>query len=156
MGFIMLTICFAVLGGAYTQLKTQSAAFVVIYSLAQFFFNFGPNTTTFIYPAEVFPTAVRTTAHGISAATGKLGAILAAQCFTLLVNVGGTNNFVGQTLIIFAALCFLGLLFTFLLPETMGKSLEELNGDAEYIPVVEKNGGALIPSNTSAVTLDMI
>lgn len=39
----------------------------------------GPNTTTYIIPAEVFPTRYRATAHGISAAFGKLGAVL-SQC----------------------------------------------------------------------------
>lgn len=35
------------------------------------------NTTTFIIPGEVFPTRYRSTAHGISAASGKFGAIIA-------------------------------------------------------------------------------
>jgi PHS family inorganic phosphate transporter-like MFS transporter len=52
----------------------------------------------------------------------------------MLVDWGGepkSNHFMGPTLIILAGLCFLGLLFTFLLPETMGKSLEELGGEEE-------------------------
>lgn len=80
MGFTMLTICFLVLGVGYDAIKSNSvAAFVVIYSLAQFFFNFGPNSTTFIYPAELFPTAVRSSGHGIAAASGKLGAIVSVS-----------------------------------------------------------------------------
>ncbi len=39
-------------------------------------FNFGPNSTTYITPAELFPTRYRATCHGISAASGKLGSIL--------------------------------------------------------------------------------
>ena len=50
----------------------------------QFFFNFGANATTFIIPAEVFPSRVRGFAHGFSAATGKLGAILSALLFNYL------------------------------------------------------------------------
>lgn len=42
--------------------------------------NFGPNTTTFVVPGEVFPTRYRSTAHGISAASGKFGAIIAQVC----------------------------------------------------------------------------
>jgi PHS family inorganic phosphate transporter-like MFS transporter len=41
--------------------------------------NTGPNSTTYIIPAEVFPTRYRCTAHGISAAFGKFGAVL-SQC----------------------------------------------------------------------------
>ena len=41
----------------------------------------GPNSTTFIIPAEVFPTKYRSTCHGISAASGKAGAIVGAFGF---------------------------------------------------------------------------
>ena len=52
-----------------------------LYCLANFFQNFGPNVTTFIIPGEVFPTRYRATGHGISAACGKLGAIVAQVIF---------------------------------------------------------------------------
>lgn len=127
MGFIMLTICFAVLAIFYKTLKEQYKwLFVVIYSVAQFFFNFGPNQTTFIIPAEVFPTRVRSSAHGISAASGKLGALLAAQCFSALADMGGPGQFTNGTLAIFSLTCFGGLLFSFWVPETMGLTLEEI------------------------------
>lgn len=60
---------------------------MVLYCLANFFQNFGPNTTTFIVPGEVFPTRYRSTAHGISAASGKFGAVIAQLVFTATGNV---------------------------------------------------------------------
>lgn len=39
--------------------------------------QFGPNATTWLLPGEVFPTDIRATCHGISAATGKVGALVA-------------------------------------------------------------------------------
>lgn len=54
--------------------------------LANFFLNFGPNTTTFIVPGEAFPTRYRSTAHGISAASGKLGAVVAQFAFAAATN----------------------------------------------------------------------
>jgi PHS family inorganic phosphate transporter-like MFS transporter len=74
--------------------KNARNAFVFLYCLANFFQNFGPNTTTFIVPGEVFPTRYRSTAHGISAASGKLGAVVAQVGFARLKDIGGTNNFV--------------------------------------------------------------
>lgn len=68
-------------------------AFVVLYCLANFFQNFGPNTTTFIVPGEAFPTRYRATAHGISAASGKLGAVVAQLAFQWLKDVGGNGRF---------------------------------------------------------------
>ena len=43
--------------------------------------NWGPNATTFVIPAELFPTKWKSTGHGISAAAGKAGAIIGAFGF---------------------------------------------------------------------------
>ncbi len=143
MGFVMLIVCFTVLSAAYSFLKANAlGAFVVIYAVAQFFFNFGPNSTTFIIPAECFPTHVRSTGHGISAASGKLGAIIAAQGFSLLVDVGGAKGskaFMPYILVIFAALMFLGLCFTYFVPETKNVSLEEISARGNRSRAQNKN-----------------
>lgn len=131
-GFIALTILLLVLGFAYHQIKNYSIAlFIVIFTLMQFFQNFGPNATTFIIPGEVFPTRYRSTAHGISAAAGKLGAIVSQVGFFQLKDIGGKNHAIPVILIIFGCFMFIGFLFTLLLPETKGKSLEELAGEEE-------------------------
>ena len=36
--------------------------------------NAGPNATTYLLPAEVYPTEMRATGHGVAAAAGKIGA----------------------------------------------------------------------------------
>ncbi|KAF9105291.1 Inorganic phosphate transporter pho84 [Mortierella sp. AM989] len=129
MGFGMLTILFIILSAAFHKLKEIVPLFIAVFTLAQFFFNFGPNTTTFVVPGEVFPTRVRATAHGISAASGKLGAILATFLFNKLVEIGGApgeHAFLPQMLGIFAGIMGLGFLCTFLIPETKGMSLEEI------------------------------
>ena len=126
-GFTMEIILFTIVAAAFHQLKENAiAAFIVLFVLIQFFFQFGANATTFIIPAEIFPTRFRATAHGISAACGKSGAILAAFGFNALVNKGGKNAFLPQTLGIFAAIQFVGLIATiFLLPESKGKNLDD-------------------------------
>ncbi|KAJ7182202.1 phosphate transporter [Mycena crocata] len=132
MGFIILTILFITMGFAYDKmLETTSGknAFVFLYCLTNFFQNFGPNTTTFVIPGEVFPTRYRSTAHGISAASGKLGAIVAQVGFSQLVNIGGTNKFVKHILEILAFFMLTGVLSTLLLPETKRQTLEELSNE---------------------------
>ena len=65
-----------ILTSAYDQLvKDYIEVFLILYAIAFFFANFGPNATTFIIPAELYPTRYRSTGHGFSAAMGKLGAI---------------------------------------------------------------------------------
>lgn len=129
-GFLMLLLLFCILGFAYHKILDHSvAAFVVLFTLAQFFQNFGPNTTTFMVPSEAFPTRFRSTCHGISAASGKIGAIISQLGFFHLKDRGGKNQFIPHLIQIFALFMLIGLLFTWFIPETKGKSLEELNDE---------------------------
>jgi PHS family inorganic phosphate transporter-like MFS transporter len=129
-GFVALTALFIILGFGYDPIRNASVElFIVLFTLSQFFQNFGPNATTFIIPGEVFPTKYRSTAHGISAAMGKLGAIISQVGFFQLKDVGGKNKGVPLIIQIFSGFMLAGLVFTFLLPETKGKTLEELCGE---------------------------
>jgi MFS transporter, PHS family, inorganic phosphate transporter len=74
-GFIAVIICYMVVGNL-SLFEQNSYLILCGFGLTFFFTNFGPNTTTFIIPSEIFPAAVRTTCHGISAAFGKVGAVV--------------------------------------------------------------------------------
>ncbi|KAI8612578.1 major facilitator superfamily domain-containing protein [Chytriomyces sp. MP71] len=127
-GFFVITVCLALLGAMWDTLKNQQVPFLVIFTIAQFFFQFGPNTTTFIVPGEVFPTRFRSTGHGISAAAGKVGAVLGIQA----VGPYFSNN-TQIVLIVFAVIMATGMAATWLIPETAGKTLEELSGEDDVI-----------------------
>jgi hypothetical protein len=47
---------------ASAERRHGDGAVLVAYGVGYFFTEFGPNTTTFVYPAEIFPVEVRTTA----------------------------------------------------------------------------------------------
>ncbi|KAL7747293.1 hypothetical protein RI367_007347 [Sorochytrium milnesiophthora] len=123
MGFIVLSIIFIILTATFRSLQGH-AGLVVLFAFANFFFNFGPNVTTFVIPAEIFPTRFRSTCHGISAAAGKLGAILASVSFDQIP--GDKNRHMTVVLAIFSVCMILGIFSTLLIPETKGKTLEEL------------------------------
>ncbi|GAA5824144.1 hypothetical protein JCM5353_006159 [Sporobolomyces roseus] len=90
------------MGFGYHKLTENAVgAFVFLYCATNFMQNFGPNTTTFVVPGEVFPTRYRSTAHGISAASGKFGAIIAQIIAFKLKDRGGKNAFVPHGLEIF-------------------------------------------------------
>jgi PHS family inorganic phosphate transporter-like MFS transporter len=142
MGFFFMTIFMFVLAITYHHWRGQHTAFIVLYCFTFFFSNFGPNVTTFIVPAEIFPARLRSTCHGISGAAGKAGAIVGAIGF--LYTVGDPENTgykkgIGAkaSLLVLAAISALGFLFTFLIPETMGKSLEELSGENDEEQIVQ-------------------
>lgn len=115
---------------------------MTLFCFANFFQNFGPNVTTFVIPGEVFPTRYRATGHGFSAACGKLGAIVAQIIF--YKNGGSIETmyalfkqhhctadsiFAFLSLKIFGGVMLSGVLSTLLLPETCGRSLEELSNE---------------------------
>ncbi|OWM85750.1 inorganic phosphate transporter 1-4-like isoform X2 [Punica granatum] len=129
MGFFFMTVFMFALAIPYHHwtLPDNRIGFVVMYSFTFFFANFGPNATTFVVPAEIFPARLRSTCHGISAAAGKAGAIVGAFGFLAVANGIGVK----KTLIILGVVNFLGMVFTFLVPESKGRSLEEISGENE-------------------------
>ncbi|TVY59444.1 Repressible high-affinity phosphate permease [Lachnellula suecica] len=151
-GFFILTGIFCVIGFAYKSLSP--GAFLTLYILAQLFFNFGPNTTTFLIPGECFPTRYRSTGHGISAASGKIGAIIAQVIAPPLIAKGATEGCHGSAcqpwlnhlMQIFALFMLCGTLVSFLVPETKGRTLEELAGE---LPDAQRNGSVATKNETS-------
>jgi MFS family permease len=126
---LIQSIGFGVMAAAFTALalipNVQSlvAPFLVIYGASYFFTEFGPNSTTFVYPNELFPVEVRTTGSGFAASMGKIGAFVGVFTFPILMAWHGLE----AAELTAAFVSVLGLFVTLaLLPETMGKSLEEL------------------------------
>ncbi|KAG8679290.1 hypothetical protein FRC08_017071, partial [Ceratobasidium sp. 394] len=116
MGFVMSSVFIAILAARFHSLSP--AAFIVCFALMQFFFNFGANATTYMYPAELFPTRYRAFAHGISAAFGKAGAIISSLAFNSLSKDIGTP----AVLWIFVGCNLFGAFITLVcLPEVKGR-----------------------------------
>ncbi len=129
LGFGMMAAAFLVM--ALTPgLEKMAIPFVVVYGISFFFTEFGPNATTFVYPSEIFPVRVRTTGHGIAAAMGKLGGFVGVFTFPLFMKWHGLLAAESAA----ATVSLLGLVTTvFLLPETKGKSLEELSSEPSTV-----------------------
>ena len=129
-GFAMMAISFGLLFifPAFTKI---TVTFLVLFGLSYLFTEFGPNITTFLYPAEIFPVTVRTTAHGISAGLGKFGAFIGAFLFPLLLTTPGFK--LPGTMGVAAGICVLGFLLTFVLPEPKQKSLETIEKEGEEL-----------------------
>ncbi|CCH41990.1 Inorganic phosphate transporter [Wickerhamomyces ciferrii] len=129
-GFFLLTVILCIIGFGYN--KVGEHGLLGLYVIAQFFQNFGPNTTTFIVPGECYPTRYRSTAHGISAACGKVGAIIAQTALGTLIDHNCArdgkkkNCWLPHVMEIFALFMLVGLFLSFLIPETKRKTLEEI------------------------------
>lgn len=154
-GFLLMSIFMAIMGFQYYELRGESncdadskkqfcggkpVAFAGLYGLTLFFANFGPNSTTFIVPAEIFPARFRSTCHGISAAAGKAGAIIGAFVIQNYTHKPKGNG-IKKAIIVLSVVNLFGFLFTFLIPETKGRSLEEISGEDQDFSVAENGDG---------------
>lgn len=144
-GFGILTILFIAIGFGDDNLKHTHNGLLGLYVIAQFFFNFGPNATTFIVPGECFPTRYRSTSHGISAAAGKIGAIIAQCVFGPLAHRGAKkpdeSPWLNHVMQIFSLFMLLGFASSWLIPETKRKTLEVLSGESSSLPLVRHSPG---------------
>lgn len=117
-GFGVLTLLF-LLFGSLTNKFALAATFCALF----FFINFGPNTTTFVAPIDVYPTEVRATCHGISAALGKAGAVVGTSLFAPVEKAYGLRFVAFAS----AVICALGIATTYLAtplkPARLGSSV---------------------------------
>ncbi|GAX73083.1 hypothetical protein CEUSTIGMA_g536.t1 [Chlamydomonas eustigma] len=94
-------------------------AIQALYYLSSFFNQFGPNATAWLVAGEIFPTEVRASYHGLAAAMGKVGAIIASLWISY---VSDTR----KVFLISAIWVIGGAVVTFIwLPDTTGLDLEE-------------------------------
>ena len=141
----VLFIIAAAMFDTLTQPGSGVRAFQAIYFLSSFFNQFGPNSTTFLLAAEVYPASIRATAHGFSAAVGKLGALAPAILYNYIDN--HTK---------FWVCCWFGLLGWVLtivfVPDTTGLDLREQERYWEYVVagrIEEYHGVAVHPRHLS-------
>ena len=107
MGFAAMAIAYVVMAVAI-HIAAPSSVNLFIFGLTFFFTNFGPNATTFIIPSEIYPSSVRATCHGISAALGKVGAIVGAAGFPPSISAVGLDG----VMYICAGIAIAGLVVT--------------------------------------------
>ena len=123
-GFAVMAACFVTLG-IFPALTTTVAPFLALFGLSYFFVEFGPNTTTFVLPSEVFPVSMRTTGHGIAAGVGKLGAFVGVFLVPQLQKDIGLRGM----LLVAGGAAVAGYLLTTVLPEPARRSLDDVSGE---------------------------
>jgi PHS family inorganic phosphate transporter-like MFS transporter len=151
LGFFLLAVVYVAIAIAYDTLLHNPVAFLLCYGLSFFISNAGANTTTYVIPSEAFPTKVRSpcllaavacvstsyphcwqvraTFHGISAASGKLGAVVGA------LGMAGLKDNPYNVFCVCSAIAVVGAILTFFCTdESRGKTLQEMHGSEEDGP----------------------
>ncbi|PWR70717.1 MFS transporter [Methanospirillum stamsii] len=114
-------LCLLIIGSMYGS----SLIFLLFTGFAVYnlLMNMGPNATTFILPAELFPTHIRATAHGFAAGIAKSGAALGIILVPVLKEMYGIT----VTLLVMLILVLIALMVTVMCRiETTGRSLEDI------------------------------
>ncbi len=132
-GFLVLGL---IIGCTYDHgLSTNVAAIVVLFGLLASSGNFGPGNNCGLTSSEVYPSALRGTFYGISAAVGKAGAAIGTQAFTPIQTHLGKK----WVFIISALLGLTGIaLVYFCIPETTKFDLAE--EDRAWLQYLVDNG----------------
>jgi MFS transporter, putative metabolite transport protein len=100
------------------------------FMLFSFMTNVGPNAMTYLIAGEVFPTSIRGTGAGFAASFAKIGAVLTAFLFPILLKDVGTD----LVLLILVGTSLAGAVVTWRYAvETKGANLERV-GEKEVAP----------------------
>jgi MFS transporter, putative metabolite transport protein len=102
---------------------TQTLLIFAGFMLFNFMTNLGPNAQTYLLAGEVFPTAIRGKGAGFAAAFAKIGAVLTAFLFPILLETIGTQALLGGLI----GTSILGAIVTWMFRiETTGVKLDRL------------------------------
>ncbi|GAC1603545.1 MAG: MFS transporter [Acidimicrobiales bacterium] len=119
-GFLGMAVALGVL--AVVGAHPATLVLLGLFAAFQFSSNAGPNTTTWIVPAELFPTRLRATGQGAATAFSRTGAVLGVLLLPELVHWVGLTT----TLLLVGATSVSGAVASaILLPETRGRSLTD-------------------------------
>ncbi|KAF9956699.1 hypothetical protein BGZ70_009799 [Mortierella alpina] len=133
LGFFAQGILGILMGVFYRDLLDIFPLFVVLYGIFMMMGEFGPGDMLGLVSAEIYPTAIRGTAYGWSAAIGKFGAFVGTSAFKPAIEAFGRGDAIqGQSrvFILASGLALLGSIFTwFLIPDYSKRNLHEEDED---------------------------
>lgn len=129
-GFIGAAVMLGLFAYLHAQVLATPALGMLLFGLYSLLITAGPATVAGagILGVELSPTRIRTIGQSITVVGGRIGASISAFLFPLLFGVLGETGVIS----LLAGIAVLGAVCTMLLiPETAGRSLEEINADAE-------------------------
>jgi SP family arabinose:H+ symporter-like MFS transporter len=134
-GVLLQSACLAAVGILY---RIHASPLLLLVFVVLFLIGFGGSTgvVTWVIISEIFPTRLRGQAMGIAVFMHWVADYLVSQTFPVLKEGIGPSN----TFFCYAVGCFLGLIFTIcLVPETKGRTLEEIEKSWKQVPRVLPN-----------------
>ncbi len=126
-GISTMTLCLLIIG---VEIYRGVYSILLIYCIYAFIFtyNYSTGAIRFLYLGELCPASLRTSILGFGGVVNWASSVLTLWMLPILAN----NSYLtlhfhsAAVYFVFAAICFIYLLFIFTLPETKGKSLHEI------------------------------
>lgn len=124
-GMLMAGVMLAVFAAFQKDLTAAPMLGLIVYGLYNVFITFPSMVSgAGILGVELAPTRIRTVAQSISVVGGRIGASISAFLFPVLFSSIGEIGTIG---LLVAAAVIGGVLTIVLIPETRGRSLEDIN-----------------------------
>ncbi|GJQ15136.1 hypothetical protein GpartN1_g6927.t1 [Galdieria partita] len=125
-GFFTYAVTLFLIGGLYPLLYGKPAAYLVLY-IFQGMFQILLVIPIYLIPSEVYPTVIRSTCYGISAAFGKVGGIVGVQFFLPIANAfSSSQSGYRADFLVAGGIAVVGLLVTYCcIPDWTKISLEK-------------------------------
>ncbi|KAH3900694.1 probable Probable metabolite transport protein GIT1 [Saccharomycodes ludwigii] len=134
-GFAGYIVFGLIIGCGLDKIDKIVPLFIVFYGLMNSFGNLGPGCCLGVVSSEAFPTAIRGTLYGFSAAIGKVGAVVGTESFTPIRDKLGPR----WTFIIAAICGLLGLTTAFFFVPHL-KEHDLMENDIKFHNFLIENG----------------
>lgn len=121
LGFFVSFLALFVLASSFYYTKNTSIELIfTCFVLYNVFLNMGPDATTYLLPAEIYPTEIKGSGHGLASGTAKFGAFIGTICLPAFQKAFGVHI----TLFLLSLALLLGYFLTKLLDHKSLVSIE--------------------------------
>lgn len=128
LGSIGLIICMSLIAWSFYGNHFDGPGIVFFLLGYMFFFGISDGIVIWVFISEIFPNSIRSKGQSLGSFTHWFFAVIISWTFPVAINSPAIGP--GNVFMFFAVMMFLQLLFAWkLMPETKGKSLEQIQKD---------------------------
>jgi PHS family inorganic phosphate transporter-like MFS transporter len=140
-GLAVMMVAFGLLA-RMTPKNLLTSSYMWIFIIQANFDHGGPGVATFCIPGQIYPTRLRATAHGMSAAFGKLGAVVGALVFPYIYARAGIK----AVMVFMASMSAATIFWTWLFVPSYGP---------EQLEKIDMLGGSAITEQAEAAEREL-
>lgn len=128
MGSVGLIICMSLIAWAFYGNHFEGPGIIFALLGYMFFFGLSDGIVIWVFISEIFPNSIRSKGQSLGSFTHWFFAVMISWTFPIAINSPAVGP--GNVFMFFAVMMFLQLLFAWkLMPETKGKTLEQIQKD---------------------------